>query len=158
MAVISITELHDQVELTLGSLYVNPVSVRSVKEAGKSRLNFTVSYGKQDETNAVAVFDLAVANSLGAALPRIPAGFAEDSTDAGECPDNIKENFMEIVNICTSLMRRDKQTRVELKKVYDLDETVPEEVTAIINDGESYAFEVEVEGYQTGFMTLSFKV
>lgn len=51
----------------------------------------------------VLICDLALANSMGAAMSMIPAGVARDATKSGNIGEHILGNLREILNICVNL-------------------------------------------------------
>lgn len=112
---------------------------------------------KDDEDRFAFAFvcELAVANSLGAALTMIPAGGADDATKAGEVPDNIGENLHEVLNICSSIFADFAQTRIVLGEVFTPGKTVPNEVAERLADAECMTqIEYEVKRYQSGKISL----
>ena len=67
-----------------------------------------------DEDVAFAISDFAFANGVAAALARVPASAAEESTKAKECPDNLFSNFCEVMNISATLLADASSQRVVL--------------------------------------------
>jgi hypothetical protein len=68
-----------------------------------------------DDHNAVQrvlVCELALANSMGAAMSMIPAGVANDATKAGIVAENIQGNLGEVLNICVNLFTENAPDRL----------------------------------------------
>ena len=68
-----------------------------------------------DDANAirrVLVCDLALANSMGAAMTMIPAGVANEATRAGIVAENIAGNLGEVLNICVNLFTENAPDRL----------------------------------------------
>ncbi len=73
-----------------------------------------------DESNAVQrilVCELALANSMGAAMSMIPAGVANDATKAGIIAENIEGNLGEVLNICVNLFTENSNDRLTFSNV-----------------------------------------
>ncbi len=135
----------------LSTLIDMDVDVYESSEANSEKL-LHAFYGRE-ETESACVLDLALANSLGAALPRIHPSMASDATKDNKCPENIRENVDEILNVCTSLLRLDQKQRVQLIKTVGPGEEFPEAWEGV-KSGETLAFRVEFGNYETGIMTL----
>ena len=83
-----------------------------------------------DDTSAVQrvlVCDLALANSMGAAMSLIPAGVANDATKAGIVAENIQSNLSEVLNICVNLFTENATNRLTFSslKVCSLEDPAP---------------------------------
>jgi len=68
-----------------------------------------------DDSNAVRrvlVCELALANSMGAAMSMIPAGVANEATKAGIVAENIEGNLSEVLNICVNLFTENAPDRL----------------------------------------------
>ena len=73
-----------------------------------------------DDSNAVQrllICDLALANSMGAAMSMIPSGVANDATKAGIVGENILGNLSEVLNICVNLFTENSSDRLAFKDV-----------------------------------------
>ena len=153
MSTVSASQIQSSLEDLYSSIFDLPTTIKECEPVDAAK-SFAVCYGKQD-TDSVCFVDLQLANSLGAALPRIPAGTAEDATKAGVCPENLQQNFEEIANISTSLMRTDTKERVQLIQVINHDAEKPQEVVDII-EKTCFSFEVQVGNYSPGKLTVAF--
>lgn len=152
----STSELLTTVEQLFSSLYDIEFSVKELKNSEIKPHSLIVCYGKEDDVDSACVFDLAIANSLSAALPRIHKNIATEATAAGEFPDNLRTVFDEIANIGTVMMRRDRKQRIELKQILGPDCTLPEEIQSLLNLP-GISFELQVGDYDPGNLTLIFK-
>ena len=149
------TELTSKVEQIFSSLYDLDFTVRELESSEVQPNSLVVCYGR-DEVESLCVFDLSIANSLSAALPRIHKNIASEATKAGEFPDNLRANFDEIANIGTVMMRRDQKQRIELKEILGPAGDLPESIQELLKlPGAS--FELEVGDYDPGNLKLIFK-
>ena len=153
MTMVTASHLQSSLQDLYSSIFDLPTEISECEPVDASSA-FAVCYGKQD-TNSVCFVDLQLANSLGAALPRIPAGTAEDATKSGNCPDNLQQNFEEIVNISTSLMRTDTKERIQLIEVIAHNAEKPETVLEFAGKT-CFSFEVKVGNYPPGRLTVAF--
>lgn len=73
-----------------------------------------------DDANTVQrvlVCDLALANSMGAAISMIPSGVANEATKAGVVAENIQGNLSEVLNICVNLFTENSSDRLTFSDV-----------------------------------------
>ncbi len=99
--------------------------------------------------------ELALANSLGAALTMIPPGGAEDATAEGIVPDNIGENVYEVLNICSAVFADYHHHRIVLDKVIVPGASLEDEVASKLDAGEVLIqIEYGLERYQPGKISL----
>jgi len=100
------------------------------------------------------VVDVALANSLGAALTMIPPGGAEDATAAGEVPDNIAENLHEVMNICSALFADVEHDRIVLDRLFRPGQ-IPNDLHEALESGETLLqIDYAVPRYPSGQMSL----
>ncbi len=99
--------------------------------------------------------ELALANSLGAALTMIPAGGAEDATSEGVVPDNIADNVREILNICSTVFADFHEQRIVLDQMITPGQQLDEELANRIGDAKPLCqMKYQINGYQSGEMQL----
>ena len=100
--------------------------------------------------------ELSLANTLGAALAVIPAAYADENTEANEFPENLRENFGEVMNLCSNLFPKQQSVGFSLQAIYLPTDTLPEEVTALAEgtDGERVVVELSIERYRTGTLSV----
>lgn len=77
------------------------------------------------------LLDLQGAAILGAALTQVPMGAAEDAVDAGELPDNLRENVEEVLNIAVNVFPAQSSQRLVLKEVTTDSANAPDTAGAV---------------------------
>ena len=101
------------------------------------------------------VCELSLANSLGAALTRIPSGGADDATSEGVVPDNIGENLYEVLNIAAAVFADYCHKRIVVDKVLKPGDELPEGLTDRVASGVCLLqVDYEIENYTAGKMSL----
>lgn len=73
-----------------------------------------------DDDNTTQHFiacDISSAAILGAALTGVPPSVVEETVSDGTLPDNLEENFQEVLNISTNLFPQSNQCRIALDKI-----------------------------------------
>ncbi|MCA9152711.1 MAG: hypothetical protein KDA92_25580 [Planctomycetales bacterium] len=103
----------------------------------------------------LVVCDLAFANNAGAALTMISPGVVADAIKAKEVPENIFDNFREVLNIFVNLFSDTARGRLVLDGVDAPTATADEATaTALKAPVERADFEVTVPRYGSGRLTL----
>lgn len=95
-----------------------------------------------DDTNSVQrvlICDLALANSMGAAMSLIPAGVANDATKAGIVAENIQSNLGEVLNICVNLFTENATDRLLFS---DLKVCSPKDPAPAVKQSVKYALDI----------------
>jgi len=113
-------------------------------------------YAADDGTlQLLIVSDLSLAANAGAALSMIPAGVAKDSVRSGTLPENIKDNFGEILNILGGSFNAPGRPHVIFQKLYPSGPNLPPPVAAVLaQPGERLDLEIAIAGYGSGKATL----
>jgi hypothetical protein len=100
---------------------------------------------------AVCVCDLDLAANAGAALVLIPAGAAKDCVTTRKLDPSLRENFLEILNICSSLFGGTDTQRVKLGKVCDSQKERSEDVVKFIKTPHAtQPVKLTIAGYGAG--------
>lgn len=95
-----------------------------------------------DDSNAVQrllICDLALANSMGAAMSMIPSGVANDATKAGVVGENIMGNLSEVLNICVNLFTENSADRLAFK---DIKVCTPKDPAPAVKEAVKYAVDI----------------
>lgn len=147
-------ESNEALEKLLTSLLGLDVSV-SPTDAATIKDGFVTVYGQCPESiDSLCICDLNLANSAGAALARIPGRVAIEATEAGECPENLWENFSEIMNICSTFARKTKATRLKMHQIYSPSSEMPDSVKEKIPNENQRVVQVSIEGYKPGLFLM----
>ncbi len=95
-----------------------------------------------DDSNAVRrvlVCELALANSMGAAMSMIPAGVANEATKAGIVAENIEGNLGEVLNICVNLFTENAPDRLTFS---NLKLCSPKDPAPAVRESVKYAIDI----------------
>lgn len=107
------------------------------------------------ELQRLVVCDVAFANNAGAALTMISPGVVADAIKAKEIPDNICDNFREVMNIFVNAFPETTRGRLVLEGINlptdSKDESTSKAIAAPV---ERVDFEVTVPRYGAGKLTL----
>lgn len=111
-----------------------------------------------DGAVAVAVADLGFICRTGAALVMVPPGGADEAVETGEVPEQLRENFAEVVNIMASLLNSDATPHVRLTETHDRHRAPSDPVIASIMESPAKrrVFDVNIEGYGRGRIVFLF--
>lgn len=112
----------------------------------------TATYGTEGGGMvAVCVCDLDLVANAGAALVLIPASEAKASVTKRQIDPSLRENFQEILNICTSLVGGTDTQRVKLMQVWDVQkDRSPEAASLIKTPHASCPVKLTIGGYGSG--------
>lgn len=103
-------------------------------------------------TGAAVACDLPLAAYAGAALGLVPLPRAEEAITLGVLPDDLAENFYEVVNIMASVFNENPAApHLKLYKVHAVGEKLPSDVASSLGYVvRRLDLKVEVEGYGWG--------
>ncbi len=109
----------DTVEKLMQCLLGNQVEARKAPNGPDVTKPHVVARYVDDSNNVqrVLVCDLALANSMGAAMSMIPSGVANEATKAGTVGENILGNLSEVLNICVNLFTENGADRLRFSDV-----------------------------------------
>lgn len=148
----------DEVSELLSSLVGKEAAVRKAEPlTPEGGVPFVVcAYNDEDgEVGAALLADVTLAASLSAALTLVPAEVVGEATKRGELDDGLLENFAEIANICTQLVRLKGFPRFNLGDSHQTATGLPDEIGAFLSRAAFAAgFDVDVPGYGKGRMAV----
>jgi hypothetical protein len=103
-------------------------------------------------TGALVACDLPLAAYAGAALGLVPLPMAEEALASGLLPDDLTENFYEVVNIMASVFNENPAApHLKLYKVHAVGEKLPTDVASSLGYVvRRLDLEVTVHGYGSG--------
>jgi hypothetical protein len=112
----------------------------------------TATYLNQEGAQiAVCVCDLELVANAGAALVLMPAASAKECVTTRKLDPSLKENFLEILNICTSLFGGTDAVRIKLGQVCDsAKDRSPEAAALIKTPHATCAVKLSIAGYTGG--------
>lgn len=125
---------------------VNPVV------PGRDPATIAVYVNDRMATGAVIACDLPLAAYAGAALGLVPLPRAEEAIESGLLPDDLAENFYEVVNILASVFNDNPQApHLKLYKVHAVGERLPTDVASCLGYVvRRLDLRVDVAGYGAG--------
>lgn len=85
----------------------------------------------------ICICDLAFTVYVGACLAEIPSDTANRHVSDSEIPDNIMDNFREVLNISASLFNKPDWPHVSLGAVHVTPKPVPDDIVALIGSARS---------------------
>ena len=142
----------------LGSLYDNEAFAKEIEDpTAIDGVNVVATYKEAEgDTSLFAIScELSLANSLGAALVKIPPGSAQSSTNDGEVPENIADNLHEVLNICSSVFADLENQRIVLEKMYLPGQERAEGLDDKLNSASNLLqVNYELDRYQPGKLSL----
>ncbi len=147
----------DQVTGLIGSLYDTESFAKEIESSvDNNQLEVLATYKDADADGTFAIScELSLANSLGAALTKIPPGSAQEATGSGEVPETIADNLHEVLNICSSIFAEIESHRVVLDKMYLPGQDVEAELTEQLKASDSLLqLNYELDRYQAGKLAL----
>lgn len=114
------------------------------------------AFAAPDKTvRLLCLSDYNLAAQAGAALSMIPAGVAKDSAKSGVLPDNIFDNFREVLNVMNGALNRARTVRLALHNVFLSAKDAPQEVAAIMAKPTARLdLEIAIAGYGSGRLAL----
>lgn len=140
----------DELSQSLSALLRRDVRARPMKVAAKG-LPIAGTYVGGDGTPVGLVgADIAFAAYSGASFSLIPADTAQEAVDEKALGETLCENFAEVLNVLSRLFAVSGGGRVALKTTVFPPAAVPAQTATA-----SVSFEVEVEDYGSGVLSLS---
>lgn len=122
----------------------------------KPRVHHTLAWYEDNHgaVVAAALFDVPMACRGGAALCMMPAEVANDSAEAGELPEALAENWVEVLNVLANLFSG--RARVRLQDWTPPSARVPISVKKLARAaaGRRIDAAVDIPGYGAGRLTL----
>ena len=152
------TSTYEQVSTTLDSLWDRDAFSKVLAEQKAiADPKVIATFGNEEGTLCFAMeCELAVANSIGAALTMIPAGGAEDATAEGEVPSNIADNLGEVFNICSSSFAKLEHGRIVFKQTWLPGQELDDDTKSFLDSAKTFVqFNYEIDGYQAGVVSIS---
>lgn len=148
----------DEFGKLLTSLFGTDVVVKDGKPVETGKTPTVVASFVQDDGSlgALWVCDIAFAARSGGCLTRVPSNMVEEGVKKNAVSENLMENAYEVANIGSRLFNdcgapHVKLTNFEVTPPHEL----PDEVTAMLSEpGKRAEYEVEIQGYGTGFVSM----
>lgn len=104
---------------------------------------------------ALCLADGPFACYCGAALSMIPSAVAKESIKRNELPENLLDNYAEVVNIMSRLVNSSTSPHLRLGKVYVVPGDLPEAAAnAVASPSMRRDFIATISGYGSGKMSL----
>lgn len=108
-----------------------------------------------DALVALCLADHPFACFSGAALSMIPAAAAKESIRRNELPDNLLDNYSEVVNIISRLLNSSRSPHLRLGRVHVIPGDLPEAVVkAMAMPSMRRDFAATISGYGSGNVSL----
>jgi hypothetical protein len=123
---------------------------------GAPELIVSVWEDKYGRVGALCISELMLAAIAGSALVLAPAAVLNDVEKERQLPENIADNYYEVVNILTSVLNTPNTPHLKLTQQYfhPVDE-LPDDVVRIIEmPGQRRDFDLTVEGYGSGKISI----
>ncbi|MGD9792891.1 MAG: hypothetical protein AB7V43_05380 [Acidimicrobiia bacterium] len=130
------------------------LKVKTGAEAPK--LLVSVWEDKYQRVGALCISELMLAAIAGSALVLAPASTLPEVEKAGELPDNLRENYQEVVNILTSVLNTPSTPHLKLTQTYaHPGDELPQAVWDVIaQPSQRRDFDLTVEGYGSGKISI----
>lgn len=140
----------------LGSALRKPTKLTAIKPPPAADLAIAGLFvDGQNKVVGALMADLPMACYAGAAFSLIPADAARDSIKAKELDEFMRENFSEVLNICSSLFNLERTHRVRLSATnYPPSAPAGELAALAAKPAKRMDVDVEIEGYGRGRMSL----
>lgn len=108
-----------------------------------------------DQSVALCIADLKFACYLGAALSMIPAAAANESIKRNDLPQNLLENYSEVLNVMSRLVNSSTTPHLRLGKVHIVPGDLPEAVLKAMEfPSLRRDFVATISGYGSGNVSL----
>jgi hypothetical protein len=92
---------------------------------------------------------------IGSALAAVPPETAQDNVESKEIPDNVMENFREVLNIGASLFNDPELPHISLDDVILSNDEIPEEIAILVSNPSSRIdFTLQYPDYGEGSMAI----
>jgi hypothetical protein len=120
------------------------------------KLVVSVWEDKWNRIGAICVAEQMMAAIAGAALVMAPASSLGDIEKSGELPENLLDNYNEVVNILSSVMNQTEAVHLRLKQTFQFpDEELPKDLWAVVEAPSNRRdFDLTVEGYGSGKLSI----
>lgn len=120
------------------------------------RLLISVWEDKYQRVGALCISELMLAAVAGAALVLAPASTCQEVEKQGALPENLRENYQEVVNILTSVLNTPTTPHLKLTSTFEHpSQELPQNVWDVINTPSSRRdFDLTVEGYGGGKISI----
>ncbi len=145
----------DQLASMLTNLFGRDVAVKEGAPLPETKNPVGIYRSAEGQIGVVCICDMHFANFTGAALSLIPAGMAKENARKGSIPDNIRENFYEILNICSSLFRTPLRSRISLNDVEYNGATVAEAKAILSEPAARLDYVINIPGYGPGKISMA---
>lgn len=111
---------------------------------------------KYERVGALCISELMMAAVGGAALVMAAPSILSEVEQAQVLPDNLLDNYREVVNILSSVLNTPGTPHLKLTTIHMYpDEDIPSEAWGVIeNPGNRRDFEITVEGYGGGRLSI----
>lgn len=102
----------------IGELLGAKVSCTECSNFDAASVAIFADYSDDDSaTQHFVACDISSAAILGAALTGVPPSVVEETVSDGSLPENLEENFQEVLNISTNLFPQSNQHRIALDEI-----------------------------------------
>jgi len=104
---------------------------------------------------ALCICNMEFASRIAAALTMIPENIATESIKNGKLADVLDENFLEVMNVATTLFYNASSPHVKFKTLYFSNEELPREVLRLVRrPAGRIDLEINIERYGPGMISL----
>ena len=152
--------LEDVRELIGSLIGENPPMKKAIMPTLSDRGPFAYAAYRDDQgaLGAAIVCELEVAASMSAALTLVSPEVCREVVQSGKMDDATSENFQEVMNICTQMVRVPGASRVTLGETQQTAEGLTQDMKDLMRDAEyRIAFHVEIPNYDSGRLALFIK-
>jgi hypothetical protein len=120
------------------------------------KLVVSVWEDKWNRPAAICVAEQMMAAIAGAALVMAPAASLTDVEKSGELPENLLENYNEVINILSSVMNQTEAVHLRLKHTFQFpNDALPKDIWAVVDAPSNRRdFDLTVEGYGSGKLSI----
>jgi hypothetical protein len=148
----------EEIAELIGSLTGKEVKIGKgpVLQPGPACPVIAATYADEEgNLGALLLADVAAAAGMGAALTLMPAAAVTDAMRAGTLDDALLENWAEIANICTQMVRLPGFPRFQLTGSVQSSDGLPADVEALLARARYRAgWSLQVPQYSNGRMSL----
>jgi hypothetical protein len=111
---------------------------------------------KYGRVGALCIAELMLAAIAGAALVLAPPGAVHDVEKTRELPENLRDNYYEVINILTSVLNSPNTPHLKLtNQFFHPVEALPDDVLRVIETPSNRRdFDLMVEGYGSGKISI----
>ena len=149
---------HTEVKEFIENLLGKPVSVDDGKPVVLSpkRPSVIAPYLLDDgKVGAIAVCDIEFAACAGGALTMMPVDIVQDSIRQSKIPDNILENFKEVLNVFSGIFNKPDYSHVALSGVLITPLALSRNIVEVIaQPAGRMDFTISIDGYGSGRLSV----